>query len=184
MTALDLKLLRDLKGMRLQALAIALVIAGGIAMFIMSLSSLDSLFQTRERYYRDFHGPGTETHSYSTSGGFADFADSEDILREIFGRGGAEGRVRLRGQDVLYRLPVEFLEAVNGGTKRISMPDGGTVEARGAAAGRGIAGRLRVPLLADYRSTGSQWRARDPRHRSRPSGRCAYRRLGHRRRQG
>jgi DnaJ-class molecular chaperone len=82
----------------------------------------------RERYYRDFHGPGAETHSYSTSGGFADFADSEDILREIFGRGSAEGRVRLRGQDVLYRLPVEFLEAVNGGTKRISMPDGGTID--------------------------------------------------------
>jgi DnaJ-class molecular chaperone len=34
----------------------------------------------------------------------------------------------LRGQDVLYRLPVEFLEAVNGGTKRISMPDGGTID--------------------------------------------------------
>jgi DnaJ-class molecular chaperone len=81
----------------------------------------------RERYYRDFHGHGAETHSYSTSGGFADFADSEDILREIFGRG-SEGRVRLRGQDVLYRLPVEFLEAVNGATKRISMPDGGSID--------------------------------------------------------
>lgn len=55
MRALDLKLVRDLKGMRLQALAIALVIGGGIAMFVMSLSTLDSLFQTRERYYRD-HG--------------------------------------------------------------------------------------------------------------------------------
>lgn len=44
---------RDLRGMRLQALAIALVIAGGVAMFVMSLSTLDSLLQTRERYYRD-----------------------------------------------------------------------------------------------------------------------------------
>jgi DnaJ-class molecular chaperone len=82
----------------------------------------------RERYYRDFHGPGAEAHSYSTGSGFADFADSEDILREIFGRGGGEARVRLRGQDVLYRLAVEFLEAVNGATKRISMPDGGTID--------------------------------------------------------
>jgi DnaJ-class molecular chaperone len=82
----------------------------------------------RERYYRDFHGAGAEPHSYSSSGGFADFMESEDILKEMFGRGGGEGRLRLRGQDVLYRLPVEFLEAVNGATKRITMPDGGTID--------------------------------------------------------
>ena len=83
----------------------------------------------RERYYRDFHGPGAEEHTYSTSGGFADFMESEDILKEMFGRGGRGGRtLRLRGQDVLYRLPVEFLEAVNGATKRITMPDGGTLD--------------------------------------------------------
>jgi DnaJ-class molecular chaperone len=78
----------------------------------------------RERYYRDFHGPGAEEHAYSSSGGFADFMESEDI-RDLFGRG---GRLRLRGQDVLYRLAVEFLEAVNGSTKRITMPDGGTID--------------------------------------------------------
>jgi putative ABC transport system permease protein len=55
MRALDRKLWRDLLGLRLQVLAIALVIVGGVAMFVMSLSTLDSLFQTRERYYRD-HG--------------------------------------------------------------------------------------------------------------------------------
>jgi len=82
--------------------------------------------RARERYYRDFHGPGAEEHTYSTSGGFADFMESEDILKEMFGRGGRT--LRLRGQDVLYRLPVEFLEAVNGATKRITMPDGGTLD--------------------------------------------------------
>jgi DnaJ-class molecular chaperone len=80
----------------------------------------------RERYYRDFHGPGAEEHSYSSSGGFADYMESEDILKEMFGRGGRT--IRLRGQDVLYRLPVEFLEAVIGATKRITMPDGGTLD--------------------------------------------------------
>jgi DnaJ-class molecular chaperone len=54
--------------------------------------------------------------------------DSEDILKEMFGRGGGEGRIRLRGQDALYRLPVEFLEALNGATKRITLPDGGTLD--------------------------------------------------------
>ncbi len=82
----------------------------------------------RERYYRDFHGAGEEPHVYSSSGGFSDFMDSEDILKEMFGRGGGEGRIRLRGQDALYRLPVEFLEALNGATKRITLPDGGTLD--------------------------------------------------------
>jgi DnaJ-class molecular chaperone len=80
----------------------------------------------RERYYRDFHGPGADEHSYSSSGGFADFMESEDILKEMFGRAGRQ--IRMRGQDALYRLPVEFLEAVNGATKRITMPDGGTID--------------------------------------------------------
>jgi DnaJ-class molecular chaperone len=84
----------------------------------------------RERYYRDFHDAGAEQHAYSSSSGYADFADSEDILREMFGRGagGGERRFRMRGQDALYRLPVEFLDAVNGATKRITMPDGGTID--------------------------------------------------------
>jgi DnaJ-class molecular chaperone len=84
----------------------------------------------RERYYRDFHDAGAEQHAYSSSSGYADFADSEDILREMFGHGagGGERRFRMRGQDALYRLPVEFLEAVNGATKRITMPDGGTID--------------------------------------------------------
>ena len=82
----------------------------------------------RERYYRDFQSAGADQHAYSDSAGFADFAESEDILKEMFGRGGGEGRFRMRGQDVLYRLPVEFLEAVNGATKRITMPDGGTID--------------------------------------------------------
>ncbi|HEY6703506.1 MAG TPA: DnaJ domain-containing protein, partial [Xanthobacteraceae bacterium] len=82
----------------------------------------------RERYYRDFHGAGAESHAYSNSGGYADFMDSEDILKEMFGRGGGEARFRMRGRDALYRLPVEFLEAVNGATKRITMPEGGTLD--------------------------------------------------------
>jgi DnaJ-class molecular chaperone len=82
----------------------------------------------RERYYRDFHDAGAQEHAYSSGAGFADFAENEDILRDIFGRAGRERQFKLRGQDVLYRLPVEFLTAVNGGTKRITMPGGGTLD--------------------------------------------------------
>lgn len=53
MKAIDLKLWRDLWAMKGQALAIALVIAGGISTFIMSRSTLDSLQQTRAAFYRD-----------------------------------------------------------------------------------------------------------------------------------
>jgi len=55
MKAIDKKLWRELWGMRMQALAIAMVIVGGVSIFIMSLSTLDSLYETRESYYRDHH---------------------------------------------------------------------------------------------------------------------------------
>jgi DnaJ-class molecular chaperone len=84
----------------------------------------------RERYYRDFQGTGAQEHAYSSAEGFADFLD-EDVLADILGRAraGQGGRqFRMRGSDALYRLPVEFLEAVNGATKRIALPDGGTLD--------------------------------------------------------
>ncbi len=55
MNALDIKLWRELWRMHMQALAIAMVIVGGAATFIMSLSTYDSLYETRESYYRDHH---------------------------------------------------------------------------------------------------------------------------------
>ncbi|PCJ88960.1 MAG: ABC transporter permease [Thiotrichaceae bacterium] len=55
MKAIDKKLWRELWAMRMQALAIAMVIVGGVGIFIMSLSTLDSLYDTRENYYRDHH---------------------------------------------------------------------------------------------------------------------------------
>ena len=55
MKALDLKLLRDFWKMRGQVLAIGLVIAAGVAIYVMSLSTLDSLTHTRQTYYRDYH---------------------------------------------------------------------------------------------------------------------------------
>jgi putative ABC transport system permease protein len=53
-SALHRKLLRDLGHLRGQALAIAIVIGGGVATLIMSLSSLDSLTLTRDAFYRDY----------------------------------------------------------------------------------------------------------------------------------
>jgi putative ABC transport system permease protein len=50
--ALDRKLLRDLWQMKGQSLAIASVIAAGVAMFVMYLSNFESLQRTRETYYQ------------------------------------------------------------------------------------------------------------------------------------
>jgi putative ABC transport system permease protein len=50
-SALNRKLLRDLWQMRTQALAIACVIAAGLAMFIAYLSNFDSLERARDDYY-------------------------------------------------------------------------------------------------------------------------------------
>jgi putative ABC transport system permease protein len=55
MKSLNIKLWRELWDMRMQALAIAMVIVSGVGIFIMSLSTLDSLYETRESYYRDYH---------------------------------------------------------------------------------------------------------------------------------
>jgi putative ABC transport system permease protein len=48
------KLLRDLWGMKGQALAIAMVIVSGVATYVISVSTLDSLRETRAVFYRDF----------------------------------------------------------------------------------------------------------------------------------
>lgn len=52
--ALDRKLLRDFWTMKGQVLAIALVIAGGVATFVMAISTLDSLLLTQGKFYRDY----------------------------------------------------------------------------------------------------------------------------------
>ena len=55
MTALDRKLLRDLRLMWSQVLTIALVVASGVGGFITSLSAVDSLALARERFYASGH---------------------------------------------------------------------------------------------------------------------------------
>lgn len=81
----------------------------------------------RQRFYKDFASDAPAGHAYENYSAFADFADLDDILSELFKRG-ANVHVRARGPDVHYHLPIEFLEAVIGGTKRLTLPDGGTLD--------------------------------------------------------
>ncbi len=77
----------------------------------------------RQRYYRDFADGAS---SYSTDSGFADFG-ADDFLSEIFGRRG-QANLRMRGQDVHYRLPLGFLDAINGGKQQLTLPDGSVLD--------------------------------------------------------
>jgi putative ABC transport system permease protein len=54
MSLLDRKLLRDLRALKSQALAVALVMACGLMMMIMTRSLILSLETTRDAYYRDY----------------------------------------------------------------------------------------------------------------------------------
>ena len=66
-------------------------------------------------------------------GGGASFEDLSDIFSDLFGaRGGRSpgggGRAQARGRDVRYRLEVDFLDAALGAKKRVTMPDGRTLD--------------------------------------------------------
>jgi DnaJ-class molecular chaperone len=83
----------------------------------------------RQQYYRDFADQNGGSN-YTSSSGFSDFGDyagTEDILSEIFGRSAGASR-RRRGQDVRYHLDLSFLDAVNGGKQSIVLPDGTTLD--------------------------------------------------------
>lgn len=54
MKAIDYKMLRDLRGMQSQALAIAFVIVSGVATFVTMTATMDSLQRTLATYYSDY----------------------------------------------------------------------------------------------------------------------------------
>jgi DnaJ-class molecular chaperone len=61
--------------------------------------------------------------------GFEEFGFS-DIFSDVFGGGRAGPRpgFAVKGHDVRYTLDVDFLEAVKGTTKRVTLPGGGTLD--------------------------------------------------------
>ncbi|MBL8564564.1 MAG: J domain-containing protein [Hyphomicrobiaceae bacterium] len=75
--------------------------------------------------------PGAQPHARAGTPGGGPFSD---IFSDIFGEGGFGGPrqghpgFRARGQDVRYTLEVDFLEAISGTRKRVTMPDGGVLD--------------------------------------------------------
>jgi len=81
-------------------------------------------------YYRNHAGTGQENRYQSE----AEFDDLGDIFSRAFGsRGGGAGGggahgMKMRGADVQYHLEVSFLDAINGAKRRVTMPDGRSLE--------------------------------------------------------
>jgi DnaJ-class molecular chaperone len=79
----------------------------------------------QRRYYRDFAAEDAG-RSYHSDSGFADFMD-QDILSELLRRG-PRGRYAMPGQDLRFRFAVDFLEAVNGTRKIVTLPNGQSLD--------------------------------------------------------
>jgi DnaJ-class molecular chaperone len=79
-----------------------------------------------QRFYKDFATEAAEGSPYENRSGYADFG-ADDIFAELFRRQAREAR-RAPGADLHYRFAIDFLDAVNGATKRLTLPNGGSLD--------------------------------------------------------
>ncbi len=101
----------------------------------------------RGRFDRgEIDAEGNERPQFQPNGGFGGFAGARaarggpgggqrgDVFEDLFdglfsrGAGGARGFGAQRGEDVRYRMEVDFLDAVNGGRRRVTMSDGRSLD--------------------------------------------------------
>jgi DnaJ-class molecular chaperone len=82
----------------------------------------------RQQFYRDF-ATADHGHPYADNSGFADFMEGDDALAEILRRA-QRARANRRGADLHYRLPIEFVESITGASKRLTLPEGGTLDVK------------------------------------------------------
>ncbi len=86
----------------------------------------------------DAQGEPVRTYARNGAGASGNWANGfggrdaggvSDIFSDLFGARGTRGPgFSLRGQDVRYTLEVDFMEAVGGARKRVTMPEGGTLD--------------------------------------------------------
>lgn len=91
---------------------------------------IDATGAETQRGFYHHHAAGDAGQRYEPEGAFADFDDffSRAFRQdgERYSRGGQP--FRMRGGDVRYHLEVEFLDAINGSTSRVTTPDGRTLD--------------------------------------------------------
>jgi DnaJ-class molecular chaperone len=79
-------------------------------------------------YYRDY-AASDQAHPYADASGFADFADGDDAFAELLRRA-QQARANRRGADLHYRLPISFVDSITGANKRLTLPEGGTLDVK------------------------------------------------------
>lgn len=79
----------------------------------------------QRRYYRDYADSGFT--GYENAGGYGGFSQEDDFLADLLRRN-AQARANRRGEDAHYRLAISLAEAIKGGQKRLTMPDGGVLD--------------------------------------------------------
>jgi len=81
-------------------------------------------------FYRE-HGERSDRAKYQSEPNFTD-EDLESLFRNAFGQrrqgGFGQGGFALRGADRHFTLSVGFVEAAKGGVKRLTLPEGGTLD--------------------------------------------------------
>jgi DnaJ-class molecular chaperone len=80
----------------------------------------------QHKFYRDF-ATSDAGHPYADSSSYADFMDSDDAFAELLRRN-ERARANRRGHDLHYSLPIAFAESITGASKRLTLPDGGTLD--------------------------------------------------------
>lgn len=96
--------------------------------------------ETPRHFYREYAGADAD-NPYRSQAGFDDLGG---IFSDLFrGRGGDNANIRMRGGDMRYRLEVAFLDAALGATKRLTLPDGQTLDVA-IPAGHGDGQMLRL----------------------------------------
>jgi len=73
------------------------------------------------------HAPSRARGAARSGRGFDDFGFA-DVFTDIFGADRNGRTAGVRGADVRYSLEVDFLEAINGTKKRVTLPDGGVLD--------------------------------------------------------
>jgi DnaJ-class molecular chaperone len=79
-----------------------------------------------QHYYKDYASTDRD-HPYADDSGFADFMDSEGAFAELLRRS-ARAQANRRGHDLEFRLAIEFVESIAGASKRLTLPDGRTLD--------------------------------------------------------
>lgn len=81
--------------------------------------------QPQRHYYRDFTSTD-HANPYTSAAGYADFAD-DDVFAEIL-RHSQQAHANRKGEDLLYGLSIQFVESITGASKRVTLPDGSTLD--------------------------------------------------------